>query len=394
MKWNRAALEASRSDDPLRHLYCNRLAIQYHNSYTCLRQVDDLNISLKFSDEALKCLPANHPREANYKRLLAEAYAAKYNLMHDTVDRDRALEYFRSAAYTPNSNPSHLWKAVEGWVHFSELSRLSDESVTAYSAVYHILPELFWLGSDIKSKHETLRQYDVAGVTINAIAACVECHDLERAVEFLEQSLSLTLQQLLELQNDLSILREQFPSYASTLEDLSFELRKIASSSHDLDHDKRGDWNMQRKLTIERGALLKTVRQLPGFDDFLLPATFHSLVAAADFGPIIILNCSSKRCDAIIMFPGGQLVHVGIPKVDSEAVTKHYDLLRSALRRFGIHSRETRDMDGEHRAGRPMPRRGDDGETAMNTVLSWIWTYIVSVVFQTLQAVSRDHQYS
>ena len=203
--------------------------------------------------------------------------------------------------------------------------------------------------------------------------------------------MSLTLQQLLELQNDLSILKEQFPSYASTLEDLSFELRKIASSSHDLDHDKCGDWNRQRKLTIERGAVLKTIRQLPGFDDFLLPATFHSLVAAADFGPIIILNCSSKRCDAIVMFPGGQLVHVGIPKVDSEAVTKHYDLLRSALRRFGIHSRETRDMDGEHRAGRPMPRRGDDGETAMNTVLSWIWTYIVSVVFQTLQAVSRNH---
>lgn len=385
MKWYRAALEASSSDDPDKHAYSHHLALEYLNRYHRLREFDDLLLSLEFSNEAVKLIPTDHPRVARYKHTLAGAYAEKYSLLHDTADRDRALEYFQSATDTPNSDPAVLWKSVQGWAAFTELCQLPD-SVAAYSAAYRILPELFWLGSDMRSKHETLVSMGVAGVTVDAIAACIKYDNLPRAIEFLEQSLALTFQQLLDLRSDLTILREQFPGYASMLDDLSHGLQKIASSIHD--DDKRGGWDRQRKLAIERGTLLKTIRQLPGFENFLLPLPFHSLIPAADFGPVIVLNCSKKRCDAIVMLPGGQLVHVDLPGVNNEVVSKQCDMLRTALKRFGIHSRETRDMDSEYRFGRPRLRKGEDGEGVLNSVLSWIWTYIVSHVFQALQSVS------
>jgi hypothetical protein len=54
--------------------------------------------------------------------------------------------------------------------------------------------------------------------------------------------------------------------------------------------------------------------KLPGFDRFLLAPSEDELKTAADCGPIIIINVSDYRCDALII-EKSQLRTLGLPRL-------------------------------------------------------------------------------
>ncbi|CAA7267076.1 unnamed protein product [Cyclocybe aegerita] len=386
MKWNHTALDSAKPDDPERHCYYFNLALQYYNRYTRLKDPDDLEVSLKLGNEALRLIPQDHPRTVRYHDVVAEASADRYNLLHDLPDRDKALESFKRSVQASNGDPKLVWRVIRKWAEFAQLHKLP-ECIDAYGTGYRMLPELFWLGSDITSRHETLVKFEVATVTTKAIAACIEYEQLERAVEFVEQSLALTFQQLLDLQTDLSALKEKFPGYASMLETISADLQKIAittrsQSPYGSSASRSSQWDLQRKLAMKRDALLKTVRELPEFENFLLPVPFRSLRRAADKGPLVVINCSSKTCDAVIMSQGGKLLHTRLRGVSVDNVAKQYERLRMALRQYGIHSR---DVNSHDRAGQRVVSKQVNGETIIQDILAWIWSLIVFPVFTVLK---------
>ncbi|KDR79005.1 hypothetical protein GALMADRAFT_94251 [Galerina marginata CBS 339.88] len=336
MKWNHAAADAADADDPQLYVYKNVLALQYLNKY--------------------------------YQR---------YNLDHAMQDRERAMGYFQKSSLTSNGDPSVIWDVVDRWARFAELCR-SPECLDAYKAAYRTLPELFWLGSRVSSRHETLVKHNVTSITTKAISACMAFNNLKLAVEFVEQSLALTFQQLLDLQIDLSALEDKFPGHAYELQGVSAKLQSIAISTDD-------EADLQRKLAMERTALLKTIREIPKFENFLLPAPFTSLVPAAQSGPVIVINCSEDRCDALILRSDGTLIQILLPRVHSSVVAQQCEKLRSALRHYGIHSRQMEELDTD-RAARSAFLKRSNGETILNGVLTWVWSFIVSPIFQTLEA--------
>jgi tetratricopeptide (TPR) repeat protein len=287
MQWNHAAANATRSDDPELHIYKYKLSLQYLNRYIQLREVEDLDLSIKLGNEAFALAPSEHPSNVRTRQVLADAYTERYSLLRETDDREHALRCFRVSLDTSNGDPSILCKVAQRWAAFAERHDLRHECFEAYAAAYRIMPELFWLGSVISSRHETLVKHNVSSVTTKAIAACIRFNNLPLAVEFLEQSLALTFQQLLDLQTDLSALNDKFPQYSSMLEKISTELKTIAISTDSQDEllaggDQPSQRGRQRKLAMERVALIKTIRQIPDFETFLLPVPFKFLVAAAD----------------------------------------------------------------------------------------------------------------
>ncbi|KAJ3515904.1 hypothetical protein NLJ89_g1464 [Agrocybe chaxingu] len=389
MKWNHAALDSANPDDPERHYYNFNLALQYYNRYTRLKDPEDLEVSLKLGNEALKLIPQDHPRIVRYHDVVAEASAERYNLLHKLPDRDKSLESFRRSVQASNGDPKLVWRVMRKWAEFAHLHKLP-ECIDAYGTGYRVLPELFWLGSDITSRHETLVKFEVATVTTKAIAACIEYKQLERAVEFVEQSLALTFQQLLDLQTDLSALKEKFPGYASMLETISADLQKIAITTQTQPRpgpsaSRSSQWDLQRKLAMERDALLKIIRELPEFENFLLPVPLQSLRHAADRGPVVIINCSTKICDAVIMLQGGKLVHIRLRGLSVNNVARQSDKLRMALRQYGIHSRNVSSHDDIDRAGRRVVSKQVNGEAIIRDILAWIWSLIVSPVFTVLK---------
>ncbi len=58
-------------------------------------------------------------------------------------------------------------------------------------------------------------------------------------------------------------------------------------------------------LAREWDELVAQVRELEGFEDFLRPPPLEKLLLAADKGPVVIINVSQWRCDALIVRADG-----------------------------------------------------------------------------------------
>ncbi len=73
--------------------------------------------------------------------------------------------------------------------------------------------------------------------------------------------------------------------------------------------------------------LLVKIRGLPTFEHFLLPLSYDKLREAARDGPIIILNASDERCDAIIVLFNGDPTLVPFPNVSITDLRKFSETL-------------------------------------------------------------------
>lgn len=67
------------------------------------------------------------------------------------------------------------------------------------------------------------------------------------------------------------------------------------------------DAAVDRRMALARDwdELVEQVRALDGFDDFLKPPGLETLLPAAARGPVVIINVSRWRCDALIVRPTG-----------------------------------------------------------------------------------------
>ena len=64
---------------------------------------------------------------------------------------------------------------------------------------------------------------------------------------------------------------------------------------------------VDRRMALARewDDLVEQVRELEGFEDFLMPPEVETLLPAADRGPVVIVNVSRWRCDGLIVRPDG-----------------------------------------------------------------------------------------
>ncbi len=65
--------------------------------------------------------------------------------------------------------------------------------------------------------------------------------------------------------------------------------------------------------------VIKNIRSLPGFDRFLLGPSEDELKAAAVSGPVVVINVSDYRCDALIIEKRG-LLALRLPGLDSKDI--------------------------------------------------------------------------
>lgn len=101
------------------------------------------------------------------------------------------------------------------------------------------------------------------------------------------------------------------------------------------------------------------IRQLKGLETFLLPPPYEHLQKAASDGPVVILNITKRRSDAVVLLASGDPILVPLPGFTPDAILALADCL------------------GE----RPAERHPDD----VICILREIWGIIVSpIVYQLL----------
>ncbi|KDN39827.1 hypothetical protein RSAG8_08619, partial [Rhizoctonia solani AG-8 WAC10335] len=157
---------------------------------------------------------------------------------------------------------------------------------------------------------------------VEAATASILSSKYELALEWLEHRWCVAWNQGLMRRSPLDQLQSIRP-------DLATRLQTVVSQLHGADYEPRASsscWITSEQaaqkycgLIKEYSALLAQVHTLPGFGDFLQPSRASTLVRAARYGPIVVVNCCMDRCDALLILPGqNDLKHIPLPNFTGE----------------------------------------------------------------------------
>jgi len=156
--------------------------------------------------------------------------------------------------------------------------------------------------------------------TADGVACWLNAGDPERAAALLEQGRAFLLSRTINARTVLAGLRATHPDLAETFDDL---VRQVSAADETGAEGSRGPGSIRRKAAAGKlTELTGRIRRLPGHDRFLRPPAVADLIAAASEGPLVLMNASRYRCDAIVVTQSG--IHaVPLPEVSLERLVSY-----------------------------------------------------------------------
>ncbi|KUL21386.1 CHAT domain-containing protein [Streptomyces regalis] len=196
------------------------------------------------------------------------------------------------------------------------------------------------------------RLADIAGLPADAASAALDAGSPGRALELLELSRGVLHGRALDIRGDLRALRRQSPEF----HDEFVRLQEDANAGiQDEVWDK----------------LLARIRGLAGMERFLLPPSAHDLRQCASRGPVVVVNVSERRCDALILrADAGDPVHA-IPLPMLTQADMYQQLLR-------LLKAETGAADAHSLHARRQCQRD------LHDILGWLWDCVAAPVLEEL----------
>jgi hypothetical protein len=180
------------------------------------------------------------------------------------------------------------FEAARRWAKHAQVHQPSS-LLRAYTTAIKLLPELAWLGLSITDRHHHLSQ--VGQVVRDAASAAIAVHDYQKAVEWLDQGCSVIWGQLLNLRTPVDELREHHPGLSTLLETAGTQSNAVADGIKAQPLESIAQRSHAHAL--RRNDVLQQIRELSGFERFLLSKPISELLQAAKMGPVAILNISS-----------------------------------------------------------------------------------------------------
>ena len=299
------------------------------------------------------------------------------------VNRTDLVEAFQlwSLAVTINSAPILFRKfdIAKHWAETAALIGFHELALTAYSTAISLLLKITSVVYNADSRREQLMQRSI-NLPCDAARCAIELGQYEKAIELLESGRSIFWKQLLELHHPLDNLRKDAPEIADELQKIGEELergglrRRTDHPSVNSELEAKADEieNYYARLGERREELIAEARKIPGFERFLLPLTFKELALSAKPGHVVVLNCTIRGCDALIIRSPGLSIHrVPLPDVD---VPRLRDVVQKLCKLTGTKF---------DRAGRPRAPLIRD-EIKFPQVLADIWNWVANPVLQSL----------
>ncbi|MET9644375.1 CHAT domain-containing protein [Streptomyces syringium] len=243
-----------------------------------------------------------------------------------------------------------------------------------------LLPELASWHIDLIDRERLLS--DFLGLASDAAACKLMLDEPTAALHILERGRGVLFGKLLELRPDLGALRSAAPELATEFEELARDLsvdwltlgeepppprpgRPSAAEGEAADSRHRAARRLEE--------LIARIRTLPGLGEFLRPLPADRLLdvgtEAGRDAPVVVVNVSRYRSDALILTAGGLRV-VPLPDLEAQAVHDRVNHFLGAVRIPG-----GRDAGFESRVARQ--------RTVLHT-LEWLWDAMAEPVLREL----------
>ncbi|KAI0038458.1 hypothetical protein FA95DRAFT_1505664 [Auriscalpium vulgare] len=164
---------------------------------------------------------------------------------------------------------------------------------------------------------------------------------------------------IVKLKIDNAVLAEQFENITRQLDQLTttYHAGSDSSSSHIVEKQL----TRKRKLNERWNDIVKEIQGVPGYETYLTIPSFSSIRRVASEGPVILVNISHHRSDALILYSvDSDPIHVPLPDTSKGTV---FEIVAETLSL--AHDDASKDK-------------------TIHAVLSHLWKYIVCHIFQKL----------
>ncbi|RBR14477.1 uncharacterized protein FIESC28_07713 [Fusarium coffeatum] len=286
----RKAVEAARDD---RHLagYLMTLGRRMTDRYDRTRAMDDLTRAIQAAEKALEVMRHDHISRAAYFKRLGFMRGRRYVRTQAKTDQDAQLSAYVQGWSCLTSSPYDRIAAAVCAADIDEMRADWDKSYSLLREAVLLLPKL---------SPRSLRQSDMQNklsptlglATYAATTAINAGKPVAEALSIIELGRGVIAGLLIDTRGDLSGLRGPHPSLAQRFD----ELRKELDSPSQDSGSTRQHW-----ASREFDEVIEQIRAQDGFRNFLQPPSAETLMAAAESGPIIVINLCNYRCDAILV---------------------------------------------------------------------------------------------
>ncbi|KAF7174243.1 hypothetical protein CNMCM6106_008368 [Aspergillus hiratsukae] len=329
----REAVNATPEDHPDRASCLNNLGLVLGERYSRTGEMADLEESIRGAQEAVNATPEDHPDRAGRLNNLGNGLGARYSRTGSMTDLEDAISYHHSALCQLTSPTKIRIQAGREVLRYCAIISDWHRAYEASHIAVHLIPRLAPRWLDHSDKQYLLAL--VIGLASDAAAAALLAEkELLLALDFLEQGRGVIASLLEETRTDILELREKYPELAEQFERLRNDLESPVSREQSSVGEHQQSWRVQESRRYQAGKLfdelIVEIRKKPGFQDFLLAPSRDDMRAAAKYGPIVVINVSEYRCDAILI-EQHHIRSLALPNLSSEEINKkeHEDHLGS-----------------------------------------------------------------
>ncbi|RYP41527.1 hypothetical protein DL767_000954 [Monosporascus sp. MG133] len=303
------AVDRTPEDHPEWAIYMNNLAEILGDRYLRIGALADLEEALRISRQAIDATPETHPHSAKLFANLGNHLSSRYSRTKTKADLEEAIHYTRRGLDSMREDQESRMGQFRIWAGRGVL-RCAPDWQQAYEAAkltVGLVPKL-----SSRSLRNTDRQHAlsrVVGLASDAAAVALQAGQTPlTALGLLEQGRGVLGTSLEEVRTDVLSLRDREPELAKEFVRLRDELETAATQNSQLEgRSLETSWQARASRRYEAAKdfdeLVAKIQKLPGFEDFLLPPTEAEIKAAARCGPIVVVNISKYRCDALLVEP-------------------------------------------------------------------------------------------
>jgi hypothetical protein len=237
--------------------------------------------------------------------LRATAYMVRYKLLGISEDLQTAEVIFQPlcSGWGNIFNTTRL-TVVLAWVDAAHYAKQDATEMRAYQLMVGLLSQLACLGEEVATRVEALQLAE--GLACRAAAVFLTCGDIHGAVELLEQSRSVVWNQTLRLKTPISSVP---PDYAD-------DFARIAGVLKHMSNDTPDAATKRRDSATELDGLLEHIRQVEGYEGFLLPRLYTELATCTSHGFVVLVIPSDACTDVLIMRSAEVMpTHLRLPSI-------------------------------------------------------------------------------
>ncbi|CCO33114.1 hypothetical protein RSOLAG1IB_09089 [Rhizoctonia solani AG-1 IB] len=333
------AVKLSPHDHPDLPRWLANLGFNYGERFKRQEDVNDLERSITCFSSAVALTPNDHPDLPWQHFNLAQHHITQFERTGDYSNFDKSMTFYRAASQSSAGSPRKKFAYAYHWAQLA-FKYSPPDCLEAYRTAIDLLPQFIWLGATVDQRYQDLLK--ATNLASEAASGAILFSKFDLALEWLEYGRCVVWNQNLTLRSPLSQLHATHPNIAACFEAASEQLYQAGfecSASHALTShfDPSGD---RHKLAADYNRQLTHIRKLTGFENFLRPIKYNQLILAARNGPVVLINCDTNQCDALIILPKQATVtHLHLPEFTEEKAQKARIKLKSSLRYNGVRER-------------------------------------------------------